>query len=317
MGRMAFLFPGQGSQSVGMVRSLSAERPALAIFEEASEILSWDLWDLCLRGPEEKLNEDYYAQIAVYVTNCAFHAAMESRGMIPQMASGFSLGLFSAAVAAGALTFGQGLRAVTLAAEMMAEVAQREKGAMAAVIGLAEGEIRAICEGVPGAFVASVNNARQMVISGKETSVEKVMDLSQKKGGFMARRLPVGWAIHTPLLEEVSQKFIGIIKDWRFQPLRLPVMSHLRAEMITAPEALREDLGAQFSRPNRWYEALRGMIAAGVDRFIEVGPGGVLTRMVRWVSREVRAERAEEILGRWFDGSRVPGFRGADEGIER
>jgi [acyl-carrier-protein] S-malonyltransferase len=309
MGKTAFLFPGQGSQSVGMVRSLMEERAAVELFGQASEILGLDLWGLCLNGPDEKLNEDYYAQIAVHVTNCAFHAAMERRRMRPQLVSGFSLGLFSAAVAAGAISFVQSLRAVSMAAEMMAKMGERQKGAMAAVIGLTEGDVRTICEGVPGVFVASVNNARQIVIAGQERGVERAMKLSQKHGALLTRRLPVGWAIHTPLMEEVSQNFIRIIHDWTFEPPRVPIMSYLRAKMLSTSEELREDLGGQFSRPNRWYEALRGMIEGGVDRFIEVGPGDVLTRMVQWVSRDVRAETAGEILeAEGGDGQEVRRF---------
>lgn len=311
MGKTAFLFPGQGSQSVGMVRSLMGEQAAMEVFRQASEFFSLDLWDLCLNGPDAKLNEDCYAQIAVHVTNCAFHVAMEKRGIFPQMASGFSLGLFASAVAAGALSFEQSLHAVSLAAEMMAEEGERQKGAMAALIGLTEGEVRAICEHLPGVFVASINNARQIVIAGEETGVERAMDLSQKHGALLTRRLPVGWAIHTPLMEEISQRFIRIIKDWKLEPLRFPIMSYLRAKMLTTPEELREDLGRQFSRPNRWYEALRGMIEGGVDRFIEVGPGDTLTRMVQWISREVRTERAEELLGKESQDPKVQGEKGS------
>jgi [acyl-carrier-protein] S-malonyltransferase len=178
----------------------------------------------------------------------------------------------------------------------MAEKGRTRPGAMAAIIGLTEEEVGRICAGVPQAFVASVNNARQVVISGKMDAVEKAMEVALRGGALLARRLPVGWAIHTPLMGEVSEGFARMIRSWEIRPPRFPVMSYLRAEFLETPEAIRGDLSAQFSRPNRWYDVLRRMVEEGGDRFIEVGPGNVLTRMVRWVKREAVAHSAEEIL---------------------
>lgn len=304
MSKTAFLFPGQGSQSVGMVRTLTRYAEAMELFRRASEILSFDLLHLCLEGPEGKVAEDYYAQLAVHVANCAFHAIIERGGIVPHMASGFSLGIFSALVAAGSLSFTQGLQGVKSAAERMAEEGKREPGAMAAIIGLTEEEVTRFCGKIPGAFVASVNNARQIVISGKADAVGKAMDLCQEGGALMTRRLPVRWAIHTPLMEGVSRSFAEAIRPWEIRPPRFPVMSYLRPEILETPDEIRNDLSAQFSRPNRWYNVLQRMMKDGVDRFIEVGPGDVLTRMVKWVDRKARAETGEEILTEGFKGSK-------------
>jgi [acyl-carrier-protein] S-malonyltransferase len=292
-----------------MVRALTPYAEAMELFRQASEILSFDLFRLCLDGPEEKLAEDYYAQLAVHVANCAAHTIIERREMVPHMASGFSLGIFSALVAAGSLSFTQGLQGVKSAAEKMAEEGKHEPGAMAAIIGLTEEEVTRFCGKIPGAFVASVNNARQIVISGKADAVGKAMDLCQEGGALMTRRLPVRWAIHTPLMEGVSRSFAEAIRPWEIRPPRFPVMSYLRPEILETPDEIRNDLSAQFSRPNRWYNVLQRMMKDGVDRFIEVGPGDVLTRMVKWVDRKARAETAQEILRKGFEGSRVQGFK--------
>jgi [acyl-carrier-protein] S-malonyltransferase len=293
---IAFLFPGQGSQSVGMVRGLAAHPEALEIFQRASKILGFDLFDLCLRGPEEKLSQDLYAQLAVHVTNCAYAALLSKMNITPCLGSGFSLGIFSALVAANSLSFEQGLEGVHIAAEKMSAEGKRCHGAMAAVIGLSESEVQSICQRVPLVFVASTNNARQVVISGEEEAIEKAIALCRLGGALLAKRLAIGWAIHTPLMEGASQSFAEAIGDWEVRSPRFPVLSYLRAEFLKTPAEIKEELSAQFSHPNCWHRVLLRMIGAGIGTFIEVGPGNVLAQMVRWVSRQALTYSAEEVL---------------------
>jgi len=299
----AFIFPGQGSQFLGMVRELGNHPEALEIFERASHGLGFDLFDLCLRGPEEKLAQDTYAQLAVHVTNCAYATLLAQKNINPRLGSGFSLGIFSALVAAGSLSFEQGLEGVRLAAEKMSEEGKKHRGAMAAVIGLSENEVQAICQEVPQAFLASVNNFRQVVISGEEGAVEKARDLCQQRGALLAKRLPINWAIHTPLMKGASRAFAQSIEDWEVHPPRFPVLSYLRAEFLKTPEEIKEELSAQFSHRNRWYRVLLRLTEEGVERFIEVGPGNMLGEMVRWVNRQARITTAEEILRAGKGGS--------------
>ncbi|MCX5906345.1 MAG: ACP S-malonyltransferase [Deltaproteobacteria bacterium] len=298
--KTAFLFPGQGSQSVGMVREVSRYPEAVAVFRQANEMLSFDLFALCLTGSEEKLNQDFYAQLAVHVTNVAFYAILEEKGIVPQVASGFSLGIFSALVAAGSLRFSQGLEGVKMAAEKMAEEGSIHGGAMAAVIGLAEQEVSKICEDIPSAFVASVNTARQVVVSGESGAVEKAIRLCQERGALLAKRLPIGWAIHTPLMKRASQAFAEAIQGWEILPPRFPVISYLRGDFLKTPEEIRDDLCAQFSHPNRWHQVLLRMVTEGVDRFIEVGPGRVLIQMMQWVHRQGQGLVMEDLLKSGF-----------------
>ena len=296
MPEMAFLFPGQGSQSVGMVRELASHPEARKIFQRASETLGFDLFDLCLRGPEEMLALDFNAQLAVHVANCAYASILSARNYAPRLTSGFSLGIFSALVAAGSLSFDQGLQGVILAAEKMSEEGFKQRGAMAAVIGLSEEKVREVCAGFSGAFVASVNTAQQVVISGQEEDVEKAIQLCLQRGALMVKRLPVGWAIHTPLMESASRAFAEAVKDWRVQSPRFPVLSYLSGEYLKNPEEILEELTVQYCRPNYWHKVLLRMIDEGIDTFIEVGPGNVLTQMVRWVNRTAKVFTAEEIL---------------------
>jgi [acyl-carrier-protein] S-malonyltransferase len=293
---IAFLFPGQGSQSVGMVRGLAAHPEALDMFHRASKILGFDLFDLCLRGPEEKLSQDLYAQLAVHVTNCAYAALLSKLNINPRLGSGFSLGIFSALVAANSLSFEQGLEGVHMAAERMSVEGKRHRGAMAAVIGLSESDVQNICQRVPLAFVASTNTARQVVISGEEQAIEKAIALCRQGGALLAKRLAIGWAIHTPLMGGASQSFAEAIGGWKIRPPDFPVFSYLRAEFLKTPVEIKEELSAQFSHPNCWHRVLLRMIEVGISTFIEVGPGNVLSQMVRWVNRQALTYPAEEVL---------------------
>jgi [acyl-carrier-protein] S-malonyltransferase len=297
MPEVAFLFPGQGSQFLGMVRGLRAHPGAMEIFERAGKKLGFDLFDLCLHGPEEKLSQDFYAQVAVHVTNCAYAAVLTRMGISPRIAGGFSLGIFSALVAAGSLTFDQGLEGVTVAAEKMSEEGLKNRGAMAAVIGLSEEEVLAVCREVSYVYPASVNTAQQVVISGREEGLEKAIHLCVERGALLVKRLPVGWAIHTPLMEVASRAFAEIIRDWNLGRPKFPVLSYLRGEFFQTGEEIKEELSAQFSRPNYWHKVLLRMGAEGIDTYVEVGPGNVLSQMVRWVSRSARTRTAEEFLG--------------------
>ncbi len=296
MPEIAFLFPGQGSESVGMVHELREYPDALRIFEDAGRLLGFDLFELCAKGPEEKLSRDLYAQLAVYVTNCAYAELLRRSGVKPKLISGFSLGIFSALVAAGSLSFEQGLQAVEIAAALMAEEGKRNRGAMAAVIGLTEAEIKEICGEVPGAYLASVNTARQVVISGPEAAVDNAIALAKRRGALMVKRLATNWAIHSPLMERASQTFGLALKGWNIRTPEIPVLGYLRAEFLRTAEEIKDELSVQFSRPNNWYRVQQRMVAEGVDTFVEAGPGNVLTQMVRWMNRQANVFTGAEMI---------------------
>ncbi len=311
MSETAFLFPGQGSQSVGMVEGLAPFPEAREIFRQASRALDFDLFELCLQGPENTLSLDFNAQVAVHVTNCAYASALRKMNYVPRLASGFSLGIFSALVAAGSLTFDQGLEGVIIAAEKMSEEGLKQRGAMAAVIGLSEKEVREVCREVAQAYVASVNNSQQIVISGQEEDVEKAIRLCVVRGALLVKRLPMGWAIHSPLMESVSRAFAREVSGWEVKPPTFPVLSYLRGEYLRTPEEIREELTVQYCRPNYWHKVLLRMTEEGIGTFIEVGPGSVLTQMVKWVNRTARVITAEEILQKGLPNAEC-GMRNAE-----
>jgi malonyl CoA-acyl carrier protein transacylase len=203
------------------------------------------------------------------------------------------------------------LEGVKIAAEKMSEEGRSHHGAMAAVIGLPEQEVQAVCREFSRVWVASLNTAQQVVISGEEEEVEKAIPLFVQRGALLVKRLAIGWAIHTPLMERASLAFAEVIKDWRIFPPQFPVLSYLRGELLRSPEEIKTELSAQFSQTNYWHKVLLGMAEAGIHTFIEAGPGNVLTQMVRWVNRSARAITAEEILK---EGSRIPGFKGPTGG---
>jgi len=307
----AFLFPGQGSQYVGMVEELASFPEAREVFRQASDVLEFDLFELCLRGPEEELSLDFNAQVAVHVTNCAYALLLKKMNQVPRMASGFSLGIFSALVAAGSLTFGQGLEGVIIAAEKMSAEGLKQNGAMAAVIGLSENEVREVCREAARAYVASVNNSQQIVISGREEDVEKAIRLCVVRGALMVKRLPIGWAIHSPLMENASRAFAREISGWEVKPPGFPVLSYLRGEYLRTSEEIKEELTVQYCLPNYWHKVLLRMTEEGIGTFIEVGPGNVLTQMVRWVNRTARVITAGEMLQKGFPNAEC-GMRNAE-----
>ena len=279
-----------------MVSGLADYPEAMEIFDRASRILDLDLFDLCLRGPEEKLSKDLFAQLAVHVTNCAYAAILAKMDIIPRLSSGFSLGIFSALVAARSLSFEQGVEGVRVAARKMSEEGENLPGAMVAVVGLSEEEVQAICSEVDQAFLASTNTARQVVIAGEEEAVEKALNLCVRRGALLAKRLPVTWPIHTPLMQTVSRTFAASVENWEIFPPRFPILSYLRADLLRTPGQIREELSTQFSRPNRWHRVLLRMLEEGIDSFVEVGPGNVLIRMTQWVDRQAKVFSAEEMI---------------------
>ena len=281
---------------MGMAAPLRHFPEAMDVFERARRSLHWDVFVLCLNGPGEKLAEDTRAQIAVHVTNCAWAAVLRRMTLRPRVAAGFSLGIFSALVAAGSLSFEQGLEGVVLAAEEMSREGGKTGGAMAAVIGLSEAEIARICAGVPGAYLASVNNAKQVVISGREEAVDTALAICEARGALFAKRLPIRWAIHTPLMEAASAAFARVVENWSVRPPSFPVLSYLDGEVLADGDRIKRDLSIQFSRPNDWHKVLLRMKAQRIDTYVEVGPGNTLSRMVRWVERSARVCTVADLL---------------------
>jgi [acyl-carrier-protein] S-malonyltransferase len=307
----AFVFPGQGAQSVGMGRDLyAASSAAQAIFDLADATLGFALTRLCFEGPEDALTATENAQPALLTVSAALLAAIgetrdarcETRDSVLEPAAlsspvsrlasfvaGHSLGEYSALVAAGALDFPTALRLVRRRGELMAEA---REGGMAAIIGLEEAPLEQICreasaEDAP-VVIANYNSPGQLVISGASAAVERACALAKERGAKRALPLKVSAAFHSPLMRNAAEGLAAAVAQAAIQDARTPVISNVAAEPLTQADDIRRELIAQVTSPVRWIASVRRMAADGVDSFVEIGSGSVLTGLIKRISPDAR-----------------------------
>lgn len=299
----AYLFPGQGSQYVGMGKDLcDASLLACGVFDCADSVVGFGLSRLCFEGPAEELNDTANTQPALLVVSIAALRALEERGMKPPAyVAGHSMGEFSALVAAGALTLEDGLRLVRERGRLMKQAGEHSPGGMAAVIGLERGLLEEVCAAAcqeSGEYmgIANDNCPGQLVISGHKSALERAVALAREQGARRVVPLAVSIPAHSPLMAEAAVEFRRVLDATPFQKPVIPIVANATAGPLTDPAEIREALGRQLTSPVRWTESVRWMIAQGVTRFIEVGPKDVLTGLVKRIDGTVAVTTTEESL---------------------
>ncbi len=294
MSKAVFLFPGQGAQSVGMGKQLYDNLPAARkLFDEASDVLSFNLADVCFHGPAERLNSTAISQPAIYVASLA---ALENlRATEPDLeksclaAAGLSLGEYTALVFAGALTFRDGLRVVQRRGAAMQAASDATPSGMMSILGLDPGVVEEICAVARNAGTMQLANLLcpgNIVVSGQMAACADVERLVQEKGGRTIR-LAVAGAFHTDLMKPADQALASVLADVSIQPPRVPVWSNVDAKPHTDPEEIRELLVRQVLQPVLWEQTMRNFLGQGMDLFVEIGPGRVLAGLLKRVDRKV------------------------------
>jgi len=290
---IAFLFPGQGSQAVGMGKELAENYPvARRTFEEADEALGYKLSQLCFEGPEEKLKLTEITQPAILTASVAAWRVLQEKGLKPDFVAdyvaGHSLGEYSAHVAAGTLTFADAVRTVRNRGQYMQEAVPVGVGAMAAILGMALDKVSQITKDAAQGEVcqaANINSPEQIVISGHAGAVERAIKLAHARGAKKAVHLPVSAPFHCSLMQPAQDRLAEDLRQLSFQNPSCAVVSNVDAALVTSAQAAREALIRQVTGTVRWAPSLRLLIDKGVSLFIEVGPGKVLWGLMRQIDR--------------------------------
>lgn len=292
----AVLFPGQGSQKIGMAKSHFDDDSSFnEIILKADELLGYSLSEIMFEGPQDKLVQTQFTQPAIFLHSIALYNKLD---LNPNMVAGHSLGEFSALCAAGVISFETALELVSLRGKLMQEAGSINPGTMAAIIGMDDADVDKVCEEATELInkpvvSANYNCPGQLVISGDIDAVAKAIELAKERGCRMAKELPVSGAFHSPLMKPAFDAFAEKIKDIEFKTPDFPVYSNYTAEATTNPERLKQNVLDQLMNPVRWTQTLLNMSEEGATTFVEVGPGKVLQGLVKRTLNEVEIEGYE------------------------
>ncbi len=290
--KLALVFPGQGSQSIGMMQGFAESKAVRDTFAEASAALGQDLWQLVADGPADELNATVNTQPVMLTAGYAVYRAWrDAGGAEPAMVAGHSLGEYTALVVAGVIRFGDAVPLVRFRAQAMQEAVPKGTGAMAAILGLDDDAVRAACkEAAQGEIVEAVNfNApSQVVIAGHKAAVERGAEAAKAKGAKRAVMLPVSAPFHSSLLKPAADRLAQYMEKVAFSAPRIPVVNNVDVAVLTDPDAIKDALARQACNPVRWVEVVRNLAGAGVTHVAECGPGKVLAGMTKRIEASLQ-----------------------------
>lgn len=289
----AFVFPGQGSQSLGMLSDFMPQYPIVTeVFAKASEVIGYDLWHLIQNGPEDQLNQTEHTQVAMLVADVAVYTLLRQQGVpVPQLMAGHSLGEYAALVNAEALSLTDGVRLVARRGQIMQHAIPLGIGAMAAVVGLSDEQVQTLCDEASQdqqqVTPANYNAIGQVVVAGHTPAVERLIDLANEAGARMAKIIPVSVPCHCPLLAEASELFAEALEATAFKKPSVAVVSNVDLSIYDSALHIREKLKEQLYSPVRWVETIQLFKARGIALIIESGPGKVLGGLTKRIERSL------------------------------
>jgi [acyl-carrier-protein] S-malonyltransferase len=293
MGKIAFVFPGQGAQAVGMGQDVyGAHSEARRLFERADEVLGLKLSEIIFHGPEEQLKQTYNTQPALLTTSMALYEVFKEHGIHADYAAGHSLGEYSALVAAGVVSFEDAVRTVRLRGQYMEQAVPGGKGTMAAVLGADRDKLAEICAAISGETgiveLANVNCPGQIVVSGSIEGVQAVQERAKEAGAKRVIPLEVSGPFHSSIMKSAAERLAETLADIELRAASIPVIANVTAREVRDAEEIRRLLVEQVYSPVLWEDSVAWMIEQGVDTFVEIGPGSVLSGLIKKIDRNVR-----------------------------
>ncbi len=298
MGKVAFMFPGQASQYPGMGKELAEKYPAArAVFEEADQALGFSISNMCFEGSEEDLKLTANTQPAILAVSVAAYRVVAEKGLTPDFVAGHSLGEYSALVAVGALNFSDAVRLVRKRGQYMQEAVPAGLGGMAAIMGISPAVVQDACKRAAMGEIctaANLNSPEQTVISGHASAVKRAVEIASQLGAKRSMMLAVSAPFHSALMMPAQEKLEKDLRATSFADLQVPLVTNVDADTIRKGDEAREALIRQVTMPVRWEESMRLLLDEGVNTFLEVGPGRVLTGLMRQIERSVASLNVED-----------------------